>query len=257
MTISEATCCEECPYFTSSKTKVQNANRPEVRLHKMDAKLLSNQVIILMLEKTMSKALSEECQDRPTPCSFSTNVKVDPTPISLLRQKSKTPNFSQTAFNCSLRKTATMREMKSSAVLCDLYCPRVRISHPLMQLLVSTRHWSVHSATNYISPYQLMKLAKFSPFLYTQYSINNTNVSTRGFPCHDSAMIITIASPQHFLLHNSSIVWTTVWKWLCCSRSFCNNGVTSRHHISTGLPATQSFQNLHDLSNIFTIKLDI
>ena len=28
--------CEECPYFTRSKTKVQNTNRPEVRLHKMD-----------------------------------------------------------------------------------------------------------------------------------------------------------------------------------------------------------------------------
>ena len=43
MTISEATCCEECPYFTRSKTKVQNANRPEVQLHKMDAKLVDDQ----------------------------------------------------------------------------------------------------------------------------------------------------------------------------------------------------------------------
>ena len=43
MTISEVTCCEECPYFTRSKTKVQNAKRPEVRLHKMDAKLVDDQ----------------------------------------------------------------------------------------------------------------------------------------------------------------------------------------------------------------------
>ena len=42
MTINEATCCEECPYFTRSKTKVQNANRREVQLHKMGAKLLSS-----------------------------------------------------------------------------------------------------------------------------------------------------------------------------------------------------------------------
>ena len=39
MTTSEATCHEECPYYTSSKTEVQNANRPEVQLHKMDKKL--------------------------------------------------------------------------------------------------------------------------------------------------------------------------------------------------------------------------
>ena len=144
MAISKATCCKECPCFTRSKTKVQNVNRPEVRLHKMDTKLLSNQVINWCWRKLwwLSKVLSEECQGRPTPWSFSTNVKVDPTPISLLRQESRTPNFSQTAFNCSLKKTATMREMKSSPVLCDpMYCPRVRISHPLMQLLVSTRHW--------------------------------------------------------------------------------------------------------------------
>ena len=32
--------CEECPYYT---TEVQNANRPEVRLHKMDAKLVDDQ----------------------------------------------------------------------------------------------------------------------------------------------------------------------------------------------------------------------
>ena len=74
----------------------------------------------------LSKVLSEDCQGKPTPWSFSTNVKVDPTPISLLRRKSRTPNFSQTAVNCLLSKTATMREMKSSLVLCDLiYCPRV------------------------------------------------------------------------------------------------------------------------------------
>ena len=87
--ISEATCCEECPYFTRSKTKVQNVNRPEVRLHKMDAKLLSSQAINWLLEKLwrLSKVLSEECQGRPTPWSFSTNVKVNPTPISLLRRK--------------------------------------------------------------------------------------------------------------------------------------------------------------------------
>ena len=40
MTTSEVTCREECPYYTSSKTKVQNANEPKVRLHKMDANLL-------------------------------------------------------------------------------------------------------------------------------------------------------------------------------------------------------------------------
>ena len=42
-------------------------------------------------------------------------------PINLLRRKSRTPNFSQTAVNCLLRKTATMREMKSSPVLCIYY----------------------------------------------------------------------------------------------------------------------------------------
>ena len=74
---------------------------------------------------------------------FSANVKVDPTPISLLRRKSRTPNFSQTAFNCSLRKTTTMREMKSSPVLCDLiYCPWVWKSQPTKcTILVSIRDW--------------------------------------------------------------------------------------------------------------------
>ena len=87
----------------------------------------------------LDEVLSEECQGRPTlswtfstPQSFPMNVKVDPTSISLLRRKSRTPKYSQTAFNCSLRKTVTMREMQSSSVLCDLiYCPRVWIPNPL------------------------------------------------------------------------------------------------------------------------------
>ena len=38
-TTSEGICHKECPYYTSSKTKVQIANKPEVRLCKMDEKL--------------------------------------------------------------------------------------------------------------------------------------------------------------------------------------------------------------------------
>ena len=90
----------------------------------------------------LNKVLSEKCQGRPTPWSFSTNVKVDPTPISLLRQKPRTPNFNQTAVNCLLRKAATMREMKSSPVLWDLiYCPRVWITSTNAIILVNTKHW--------------------------------------------------------------------------------------------------------------------
>ena len=37
----QATCCEECPYQISSKTKVEIANKPEVRLCKMDEKTVS------------------------------------------------------------------------------------------------------------------------------------------------------------------------------------------------------------------------
>ena len=105
--------------------------------------LLSSQIIINWSWRKLwwlNKVFSEECQDRPTPWSFSANVEVDPTPISLLRRKSRTPNFSQTSFNRSLRKTAAMREMKSSPVLCDLiYCPRVWISHPLNRC----NYWAV------------------------------------------------------------------------------------------------------------------
>ena len=57
MTISEATCCEEYPYFKRSKTKVQNANRLEVQLHKMNAELLSSQAINWSLEKTIQLLL--------------------------------------------------------------------------------------------------------------------------------------------------------------------------------------------------------
>ena len=48
MTTSEATCREECPYYTSSKTSVQIANKPEVWLHKMDAKLLAGNNLLMM-----------------------------------------------------------------------------------------------------------------------------------------------------------------------------------------------------------------
>ena len=47
MTTSEATCREECPYYTSSKTKVQIANKPVVRLHKMDANLLAGNNLLM------------------------------------------------------------------------------------------------------------------------------------------------------------------------------------------------------------------
>ena len=38
MTTSDATCRKECPCYPSSKTKVQIANKHEVRLCKMDEK---------------------------------------------------------------------------------------------------------------------------------------------------------------------------------------------------------------------------
>ena len=47
MTTSEATCREECPYYTSSKTKVQIVNKLEVWLHKTDAKLLAGNNLLM------------------------------------------------------------------------------------------------------------------------------------------------------------------------------------------------------------------
>ena len=197
MTISEATCCEECSYFTRSKTKVQNANRREVQLHKMVTNVQSSYKLIT----------GENYDDWVK--SFPKNVKVDQHLGRFRRLSRWTLHLSafcdesqglqtsvQTAFNCSLRKTATMREMKSSPVLCDLiYCPRVRISHPLMRLLVSNLETLVSLFHNYLdfsinwasTELNWASWSTLLSFLYSQCAINSTDVSTRDFPCHDSA----------------------------------------------------------------------
>ena len=137
MTFREATRCEECPYFTNSKTEVQNANSPEVRLLKTNAKLLSSQAINWSLEKSMTTACSpfRKCQGRPTPWSFSTNVKVDPTPISLFCDESQRL---QTQSNCCQLLIEEDFHYEKNEIL----------SGTKWFNLVSTRHWSVHSATN-------------------------------------------------------------------------------------------------------------
>ena len=76
--------------FHTLQTKVQNANRPEVWLHTMDAKLMSSQAINWSLEKTMMTVKSlpknvkvdntlvvfDECQGGPyTYQPFATKVK--------------------------------------------------------------------------------------------------------------------------------------------------------------------------------------
>ena len=131
----------------------------------------------------LNEVLSEECQGRPTlsrtfstPQSFPMNVKVDPTHISLLRRKSRTPDYSQTAFNCSLRKTATMREMQSSSVLWDLiYCPRVWIRHPLNKFIYWAALDTGQSTLQLIS-FLLINWSRWPnllPFYNSQWAINS------------------------------------------------------------------------------------
>ena len=142
---------------------------------------MKNYCPVWSLKKTMMTEWSpfRRNQGRPTliwtfstPQSFPMNFKVNPTPISLLRRKSRTPNYSQTAFNCSLRKTATMREMQSSSVLCDLiYCPRVWIPHPIKQF----NYWAALDTLQLIS-FLLINWSRWPnvlPFYNSQWAINS------------------------------------------------------------------------------------
>ena len=66
MTISEAT-CEECPYFTRSKTKVQNANRPQSPVTQDECKTT--------VQSSYKLITGEDYDDWVK--SFTKNVKVD------------------------------------------------------------------------------------------------------------------------------------------------------------------------------------
>ena len=132
MTISEATCCEECPYFTRSKTKIQNANRREIRLQDGCKTKVQSSYKLITAENydDWVKSLPKNVKVDQHLGRFRRMSRLTLHLLAFCDEGSRTPNFSQTAVNCLLRKTATMREMKSSPVLCDIiYC-----SHPLMQL---------------------------------------------------------------------------------------------------------------------------